>query len=146
MVAVVPVSAASGPPAAKTKNTTGWIESLAMDGSRVAYAVEAQGSGCTRVVVWNVLTGSAAVASGQATCGADSTSTGGGVTQIAVAGTRIAWIVNAGGNTESSDSLYTATLGGPKEGLLVTTVRSGDVDGTLPGGSSGALGGGGDRI
>ena len=35
--------------------------------------------------------------------------------EIAVAGTRLAWIVNEGGNTESSDVLYTASLPGPKE-------------------------------
>ena len=56
----------------------------------------------------------AALASGKATCGADSTSTGGGVTQIAVAGKRVAWIVNQGGNTESSDSLYTADAARPE--------------------------------
>src|SRR3954452_3538385 len=133
LLVATPAPAAPGP-AAKTKNTAGWIESLAMDGPRVAYAVEGSGSGCTKVVVWNVVTGSAALASGPATCDADSTSTGGGVTQIAIAGTRLAWVVNQGGNTESSDSLYTATLGGPKERLLVTTVRRGDVDGTLTGG------------
>ena len=141
----VPAAAALGP-AAKTKNTAGWIESLAMDGPRVAYAVEGTGGGCTKVVVWNVVTGSAALASGPATCGADSTSTGGGVTQIAIAGTRLAWVVNQGGNSESSDSLYTASLPAPKERLLVSTVRTGDVDGTLTGGWIGGLVGNGDRI
>jgi hypothetical protein len=145
LLIALPASAAPGP-AAKTKNTAGWIESLAMDGPRVAYAVEGSGGGCTKVVVWNVLTGSAALASGQATCAADSTSTGGGVTQIAIAGTRLAWVVNQGGNTESSDSLYTASLPAPKERLLVSTVRTGDVDGTLTGGWIGGLVGSGDRI
>ena len=127
------------------KNTKGWIEALAMDGTRVAYAVEG-GAGCTKVFSWDVSTGAGAVVSGQATCAADSTSTGGGVTQIAVAGNRIAWTVNLGGNTESSDSLYTATLPAPKEQLLVTTVRKGDIDGTLTGGWIGGLVGGVDRI
>lgn len=139
----LPASAASGP-AAKVKNTKGWIETVAMDGPRVAYAVE--DVACTKVVVWNVRTGSAAVASGRGTCGADSTSTGGGVTQIAVAGTRLAWTVNQGGNTESSDSLYVAALPHPEEQLLVSTIRTGDVDGTLTGGWIGGLVGGGDRI
>jgi len=144
LLVALPASAAPGP-AAKTKNLTGWIESLAMDGPRVAYAVSG-GAGCTKVFVWNVQTGGGAVASGKATCGADSTSTGGGVTQIAIAGTRLAWTVNLGGNTESSDSLYTAGVPGPKERLLVTTLRTGDVDGTLTGGWLGGLVGSGDRI
>jgi hypothetical protein len=137
---------AAAPAQAPTvKNTKGWIETLAMDGSRVAYAVSG-GAGCTKVFVWDVRTGAGVVASGQGTCAADSTSTGGGVTQIAVAGNRLAWAVNLGGNTESSDSLYTATLPAPKERLLVTTVRRGDVDGTLTGGWIGGLVGSVDRI
>jgi len=140
------VGRSNGAPAGKTKNTAGWIESLAMDGSRIAYAVQGSGSGCTKVFVWNVANDSAALASGKATCGADSTSTGGGVTEVAIAGTRLAWVVNQGGNTESSDSLYTASLPGPKERLLVSTVRTGSVDGTLTGGWIGGLVGSGDRI
>ena len=144
---LIAVPAAAAPePVAKTKNTAGWIESLAMDGPRVAYAVEGSGGRCTKVVVWNVLTGSAAAVKGRGTCAADSTSTGGGVTEIAIAGTRLAWVVNQGGNTESSDSLYVASLPGPKERLLVTTIRTGDVDGTLTGGWIGGLVGNGDRI
>jgi hypothetical protein len=54
--------------------------------------------------------------------------------------------VNQGGNTESSDSLYTASLPAPKERLLVSTVRIGDIDGTLTGGWIGGLVGSGDRI
>src|SRR4051812_39440187 len=145
LLIAMPALAAPGP-SAKTKNTAGWIESLAMDGPRVAYAVQGSGSGCTKVFVWNVANGSAALASGQATCGADSTSTGGGVTEIAIAGTRLAWVVNQGGNTESSDSLYTASVPRPKERLLVSTVRTGSVDGTLTGGWIGGLVGRGDRI
>ena len=114
----VPASAAPGP-AAKTKNTAGWIESLAMDRPRVAYAVQGSGGGCTKIRLERPPAGPRSPA-GKATCGADSTSTGGGVTEIAVAGTRLAWMVNQGGNTESSDSLYTASLPAPKERLLVT--------------------------
>jgi hypothetical protein len=137
---------ASSPAQAPTvKQTRGWIETLAMDGSRAAYAVDG-GAGCTKVFVWDVRTGGGAVASGQGTCAADSTSTGGGVTQIAVAGNRLAWTVNQGGNTESDDSLYTATLPAARERLLVTTVRTGDIDGTLTGGWIGGLVGSGDRI
>src|SRR5205823_5892389 len=74
----VPAAAASGP-AAHVKNTNGWIESIGMDGPRLAYAVDG-GAGCTKVFVWNVKTETAALVSGKRTCLADSTSTGGGVT------------------------------------------------------------------
>jgi hypothetical protein len=141
LVLALPAGAA-GP---RVKNTKGWIESLAMDGPRVAYAVEG-GSGCTKVLVWNVRTEGGAVVSGPKTCEADSTSTGAGVREIAVAGARVAWIVNQGGNSESDDYLYTATLSGQKERLVATAFRSGDIDGTLKGAWMNHLVGAGDRI
>lgn len=140
----VPAAAAPGP-AAHVKNTNGWIEAIAMDGPRLAYAVKG-GPTCTRVFAWNVLNGSAASVSGRDTCTADSTSTGGGVTEIAVAGTRLAWIVNMGGNTESADLLYTASVPRPREKLVANVLRTGDVDGTLTGGWLGGLVGSGDRM
>ena len=148
LAAAIPAAtaAASASPPAHVKNTNGWIESIAMDGPRLAYAVSGGGSGCTKVFVWNVVTQSAALVSGKATCGADSTSTGGGVTQIAVAGRRVAWIVNEGGNTESFDDLYTATLPFSKERMVASALRVGNVDGTLKGSWLGGLVGGGDRI
>jgi hypothetical protein len=144
LVLAVPAGAAPGP-VAHVKNTNGWIATIAMDGPRLAYAVKG-GSTCTGVFAWNVLTGSAARVSGRGTCSADSTSTGGGVTAIAVAGTRLAWIVNMGGNTESADVLYTASVPRPREKLVANVLRTGDVDGTLAGGWLGGLVGGGDRI
>jgi hypothetical protein len=138
------VSAAAGGPATKVKNTRGWIEAIDMDGARVAYDVRS--SSCNKLFVWNVRTGGAARVSGKGTCGADSTSTGGGVTQIAVAGTQVAWITNLGGNTESNDALYTATLPRPKEKRLAGARRTGDVGGTLTGGWIGGLVGDGDLI
>jgi len=140
------VPAAAAPPAAsRVKNTNGWIDSIAMDGPRLAYAVEG-GAGCTKVFVWNVVTQSAALVSGKGTCTADSTSTGAGVTQIAVAGRRFAWIVNLGGNTESTDDLYSASVPAPREKLVASAYRTGNVDGTLKGSWLGGLVGSGDRI
>jgi hypothetical protein len=144
LVLAVPAGATPGP-AAHVKNTSGWIETIAMDGPRLAYAVKG-GATCTKVFVWNVLSGSATRVSGRGTCAADSTSTGGGVTEIAVAGSRLAWIVNMGGNTESTDLLYTASVPRPHERLVANVLRTGDVDGTLTGGWLDGLVGGGDRI
>jgi hypothetical protein len=129
--------AGSAGPVATVKNTKGWIESIGMDGSRLAYAV--RGDTCTKLFVWNVVTNGGALVSGKQTCAADSTSTGAGVREIAVAGLRIAWIVNTGGNTESDDDLYVASLPKPKERRLVSALRTGDVDGALAGGWIGAL-------
>ena len=107
LVLALPAQAAE--PAPRVKNTKGEIESIAMDGPRVAYAVKSDT--CTKVIVLNVLTRSAAVASGPKTCDADNSSTGAGVREIALAGARLAWIVNQGGNSEGDDCLSTATLG-----------------------------------
>ena len=141
LILALPAQAA----APRVKNTKGWIESLAMGGPRVAYAVQGLGA-CTKVFVWNVRTQGAAVVSGPKTCAADSTSTGAGVRELAIAGLRVAWIVNQGGNTDSDDYLYTATLGGAKERLVSSATRTGDVDGTLAGGWLNHLVGGGDRF
>ena len=143
-VVAVPAGGASGP-VTRIKNTNGWIESLAMDGPRVAYAVQGR-SACTKLFVWNVQTQGAALVSGNGTCAADSTSTGGGVTEIAVAGLRVAWVVNEGGNTESDDDLYTATLPNARETRIASALRTGDVDGVLAGEWIHGLVGGGDRI
>jgi len=146
LLALAVPAAAAPAPVAYVKNTNGWIESIAMDGARLAYAVSGGGAGCTKVFVWNVQTQSAAAVSGKGTCGADSTSTGGGVIDIAVAGTRVAWIVNLGGNTESDDYLYTSSLPGWKERRVASVMRTGNVDGTLTGSWLTGLVGGGDRI
>src|SRR6266536_3043593 len=132
MLALLPLPAEGAAPSTKVKNTNGWIESLAMDGSRVAYDVQGSPE-CNKLFVWNVRSGAGALVSGKWTCEADSTSTGGGVTAIAVAGSRIAWIVNLGGNTESNDYLYTASLPKPKETLRARARRTGEIDGVLAG-------------
>lgn len=108
------------------RTTAGGIEAIAMDGPILAYDVRAQGVGCNRVRAWNVKTGRSWVVSGKGTCGADSTSTGAGVRELAVGGQRIAWVVNQGGNTESNDALFTATLPHPKEAKLAVATRKGD--------------------
>ena len=124
-------------------STKGAIEALAMDGRRVAYDLEARSS-CNTLHVWDTVSKQDVVVSGAGTCGADSTSTGAGVREIAVAGSRISWIVNLGGNTESADTLYAATVGGAKEKKLASALRTGDVDGVLNGTWIGNLAGDGD--
>lgn len=128
----------------KTRVTDGRIESMAMDGSRVGFAV--QGKACTKVFVWDPVGQSTALVSGKRTCGADSTSTGAGVREIAVAGSRVAWIVNLGGNNQSDDYLYTATLGKTREQRVAVAHRSVGAGGTEAGGWIGGLVGDGDLL
>jgi hypothetical protein len=134
-------SASSAKPTLIT--TVGAVETLAMDGRRVAYDLEAR-SACNTLHVWDTVSKLDVVVSGSGTCGADSTSTGAGVREIAVAGRRVSWIVNLGGNTESADTLYAATVGGAKERKLASALRTGDVDGVLNGTWIGNLAGDGD--
>ena len=147
-VAAVVVAAPSRP-APQVKHTVGFIESLALDGSVVAYDVQGDqphGPVCNRVYAWNIATRSVAKVSGAGTCGADDSSTGAGVFELAVAGSRIAWIANTGGLSESNDRLFTATLPRPHERKLASTLRTGDVDCVLTGRTLGGLVGSGDLL
>ena len=62
-----------------------------------------------KVLVWNLRTGKTIKVSGVKTAAADSTSTGAGVFQLALAGTRVAWLLNVGGNLEGDDYLFTSS-------------------------------------
>lgn len=145
---LVSPSAPGGREAAKPriKTTKSAVRALAMDGPLVAYDVGAYGSQCNKVFVWNVRTNGGTRVKAPETCEADSTSTGDGVTEIAIAGRRLAWIVTLGGNTHSADVLYTASLPKPKENRLAEAVSEGDIDGDLDGDSIGGLAGDGDLL
>jgi hypothetical protein len=127
--ALIPLSsAASGAPSGMTKQATGPIKALAMSGSRIAYDVgnaRVLGGGGNKVVVWNVLNGKVTKVSGKRTDQADTTSTGYGVRELAIAGKRVAWIINQGGNTESGDYLCVSSVAKPKEWLVAEATRAG---------------------
>src|SRR6266516_3275715 len=100
--------------ARKGATTYGEIEELAVDGPLVAYDAGSRsnvGQRCNKVFAWNIRTGAHKKVSGRGTCEADSTSTGAGVFELAVAGKRIAWVTNQGGNSESYDDLYASSWG-----------------------------------
>jgi hypothetical protein len=141
------VAAAPSLPGKQVKRTNGFIESLAIDGSLVAYDAQggqpAPGPACNRVYAWKLTTGRVTRVSGGGTCEADNSSTGSGVARLAVAGSRLAWIVNIGGNSESSDRLYTSSLLSPHERRLAAVSRFGDVDCVLVGRWLGGLVGSG---
>lgn len=110
------------------KNTPNKVVSLAMDGPRIAYDVAATygGGKCNGVYVWNVASNATEHVSGARTCGNEGSSTGEGVREVAIAGRRVAWIVNEGGNTYHQDYLYAAALPRPKEHLLASAYREGE--------------------
>jgi len=133
-------------PKVKTRTVPGRVEALAMDGPRIAYDVAGSyGSKtrCNAVYVWNVARHTTTRVSGRPTCAADNTSTGAGVRELALAGGRAAWIVNQGGNSESSDSLYVSDVSRRGERLVASAFRSGDVSGILTGNWLGGLVGAG---
>jgi hypothetical protein len=87
------------------KKTSTPIWTLAMDGSRVAYA-----SG-GRIHVWNTATGATSVVLGR--YGRPKPDVNAVAAQVAIAGKRVAWIKGQrAGNTEASETLYTASLAG----------------------------------
>jgi hypothetical protein len=91
------------PPPNVVKQTAQPVARVAMDWPRVAYA-----SG-GRVHVWNVATGRVSVVKGEYSNATHSID----AAQIAIAGTRVAWIKRQGfGNTEESEKLYTASIAG----------------------------------
>lgn len=112
---------------AVVRHVKGRIEALAIDGSRIAYDVSPQSvANQNKVLVWNVGTQKTIKVSGNKTRHADNTSTGSGVFELAIAGPRVAWIVNQGGNTEGDDYLYASSMKKPKERHVATEVRFGD--------------------
>jgi hypothetical protein len=138
-------SAARKPPLPQ-QNPKGTIAALAMDGSRIAYDVSWANSAkarCNTIYVWSTRRRAATRVSGRQTCGADNTSTGAGVRELALAGGRAAWIVNQGGNSESGDHLYVSSVAHPGERVLASAFRTGDVSGVLTGNWIGGLVGSG---
>jgi len=106
------------------------VAALAIDGNRVAYDLSPRNAAASKatnkVLVWNLLTGKTTKVSGKKTAAADTSSTGSGVFQLAIAGSRVAWLVNEGGNTEGDDYLFTSSLTNPKERKVASEVRVGD--------------------
>ena len=125
-------AAAGNPPGTRVIHTKPRLESFAVGGGRIAYDLEG-GIGCNRILALVLRTGRRTQVSGKETCRADSTSTGAGVRELAVAGSRFAWIVEHGGNTFSNDYLYTSSLPRPAERRLASSQRFGEPGGRQTG-------------
>ena len=108
------------------------VAALALDGNRIAYDASSKSGAkpaANKVLVWNVRTGKTVKVSGKKTAAADSSSTGAGVFQLAIAGSRVTWLMNEGGNSEGDDYLFTSSLTNPKEHQVASEIRSGDACG-----------------
>ena len=126
------VASAAGTTAAhgvKVRHLQVPVAALAIDGSRIAYDASAKLvtklHATNKVLVWNVRTGETVKVSGAKTAVSDGVG-GDGVFQLAIAGSRVAWLVNEGGNLESDDYLFTSSLTHPKERQVASALRSGD--------------------
>ncbi len=127
------VASATGTTAAagaKVRHLKVPVAALAIEGDRIAYDASAKyvtrPHATNKVLVWNLRTGKTVQVSGKKTAGADGTSTGAGVFQLALAGSRVAWLVNEGGNTEGDDYLFTSSVTQPKEHQVASASRFGD--------------------
>jgi len=116
-------------PRAFVRTTQNFVAALSMDGPVVAYDViggfdRAAGKGyCNRMFALNVVTRAAVQVSAAhgRTCDAGTT-TGAGVFQVAVAGSRIAWLDNERGTAASADFLVESSVRAPKERTVATAV------------------------
>jgi hypothetical protein len=109
----------------KVRHFAGRIQVLAMDGRRIAYGVQATPS-ANRVAVWNVRSGHTTKVSGAATRGTGDSGSGTGLFGLAIAGTRVAWLANVGGNIEGDDYLFASSVTSPHERKVAWVQRIGD--------------------
>src|SRR4051812_26607399 len=113
----------------QVRHLQGPVAALAIDGSRIAYDASAKfvtkPHATNKVLVWNVRTGKTVRVSGAKTAVSDDV-VGAGVFQLAIAGRRVAWLLNEGGNLESDDYLFTSSVASPKERQVASALRTGE--------------------
>lgn len=119
-------------PAPRLLRTSTPVSGLAMDGSTVAASTAWARGHCERVVAWNPLRPSLKALGRATPC--DETSTGRGILYQAVAGKRVAWVADGGGNAHDSQ-LFVASLDKPQvtRRLAFTTYDIDSGDGTYVG-------------
>ncbi len=123
---VVGASAAgSTASAVKTRHFNAPVTALALNGNRVAYGLgSTDGHATGQVSVWSLGTGKTRTVSGRRT----STwpyNYAGGLSEVALAGSRVAWTVRTGANTYSTDLLLTSSLASPHERQVASVQRTG---------------------
>jgi hypothetical protein len=127
-LALVASAAGTTAPQTPVRHLQVGVAALAIDGDRVAYDASSwlvAKPAPNKVFVWNVRTGKTIKVSGGMTAAADTSSTGAGVFQLALAGSRVAWLMNEGGNLEGDDYLFTSSTTGPEEHQVASAIRTG---------------------
>ena len=114
---------ASASPARFLRTTTE-VDGLAMDGSTVAISTAWSAGHCEREIIWNPVRPSLRALGRAGSC--PQTSTGRAITFQAVAGARVAWVKDAGGNQHDSQ-LFVAALAKPKTARLLANANR-DID------------------
>lgn len=112
-------AAATTPKGAEVKHLRGPIDLLALNGDRAAYlsaiaATPGHAAG-NRLLLWNLRTGTTTKAS----------DIGSEVGELAIAGSRVAWLLTWASNTDSADSLYTESILRPQVHKVATQERTG---------------------
>jgi hypothetical protein len=114
---------ASASPARFLRTTTA-VGGLAMDGSTVALSTAWSTGHCEREIAWNPLRPLLRPLGRVGSC--EATSTGRGILYQAVAGSRVAWVRDAGGNQHDSQ-LLVATISKPQAARQLATATR-DID------------------
>ena len=124
------MASAAGTTAAqsKVKHLQQPVGALAIDGSNVAFDLnnQARSTATNKVLVWNVTHRTDGDGQRQEDGRRRRRRHGEGVFQLAIAGSRVAWLVNEGGNLESADYLFTSSVTQPKERQVASALRNGD--------------------
>jgi len=114
-----------------TGSSGGPIGTIALDGTQAAYVAAVRVTkACQlgeKLYRWNLATGRTSLLSGAKTCGIPET-IGNGLSEIALARSRAAWLVRGGGNTERSEELFSSTAKAHADKVLETSDRFGDPD------------------
>ncbi len=112
------VSDAVGDARATSFGTRGTIVALAADGRRVALATTGVRRSCDRIIVWNAPGKTFSRIDARTHCPRGESPSGGeSLREIALAGTRVAWVESVAGNLQSL-LLWTATLGSTRRTQL----------------------------
>ena len=106
--------------AAKTRQFNAPVGALALDGSRVAYGLSnSTGGHANQVFVWNLVSGKTTKVSGRHTA-----SWPDGLSELALAGSRVAWIIHTGANTYSTDLFFSSSLASSQEQQVASVQRT----------------------
>lgn len=137
-IALPSASSSSRPPVLQARTLTvhvsaavigsslGPVGGIALDGTQAAYvrgvAVSRSCALGQRLYRWDLASGKTSPLSGASTCAQPTTSTGVGISQIALADSHAAWLVSSGGNLESDADLFASTTSAGRDKHITSAV------------------------